>query len=75
MWVRIRINNPQIQQHPLKEKARSITIARPQPQPIAVTKESARDGTIPVLEMCIPPELSLVNTHFLYYNMALLDFA
>ncbi|KAG1721473.1 uncharacterized protein EDB91DRAFT_1256498 [Suillus paluster] len=39
-WNRITTNNPQIQQHPLKEKARSIAVARPKPQPVAAAKAS-----------------------------------
>ncbi|KAG2359796.1 hypothetical protein BDR07DRAFT_1487789 [Suillus spraguei] len=34
-WEKIQIDDPQIQQHPLKEKARSIAIARPQPTLVA----------------------------------------
>ncbi|KAG1782098.1 hypothetical protein EV702DRAFT_1041813 [Suillus placidus] len=49
VWAKIRTDDPRIQQHPLKEKARSITIARPQPQPTAAAKASAGDGGTPPL--------------------------
>ncbi|KAG1770157.1 hypothetical protein EV702DRAFT_1202568 [Suillus placidus] len=47
VWAKIRADDPQIQQHPLKENAQSITIARPQPQPTAVAKASAGNGGAP----------------------------
>ncbi|KAG2337861.1 hypothetical protein BDR05DRAFT_952305 [Suillus weaverae] len=46
VWAKIRTNDPQIQQHPLKEKAGGITIARPQPQPTAAAKASVSDGSM-----------------------------
>jgi hypothetical protein len=45
VWARIRDDDPRIQQHPLKEKARIITVARPQRQPTEPAKESAGDDS------------------------------
>ncbi|KAG1855070.1 hypothetical protein C8R48DRAFT_776471 [Suillus tomentosus] len=45
VWARIRTDDPQIQQHPLKEKAHSITIARP----AATAKTSTSISSAPVL--------------------------
>ncbi|KAG1800549.1 hypothetical protein EV424DRAFT_1352111 [Suillus variegatus] len=45
IWARIRTDDPQIQQHPLKEKAHSITIARP----TAAAKTSASISSAPAL--------------------------
>ncbi|KAG1792283.1 uncharacterized protein HD556DRAFT_1444552 [Suillus plorans] len=43
VWARIRTDNPRIQQHPLKEKAHSITVARP----AAAAKTSAGISSAP----------------------------
>ncbi|KIK33030.1 hypothetical protein CY34DRAFT_18649 [Suillus luteus UH-Slu-Lm8-n1] len=40
VWASIRDNDPQIQHHPMKEKAQIITVARPQHQQTAATNES-----------------------------------
>ncbi|KAG2364698.1 hypothetical protein BDR07DRAFT_1482166 [Suillus spraguei] len=51
-WAKIRTDDPRIQQHPLKEKARSITVARS--QPTLVVKASTGIASVLALAKCIP---------------------
>lgn len=44
VWASIRDDDPRIQRHPMKEKARIITVARPQRQPTAATNECTGDA-------------------------------